>query len=57
MHIVTYDPKKNKFDDLGQPESKHPMCYYHGMVVGKDGTIWVGETDSGRPIVYKLTRN
>ena len=56
MHIVTYDPKTNKFNDLGQPETSHPMCYFHGVAVTKDGTIWAGETDSARSIVYKITR-
>ncbi len=56
MHLVTYDPKKNKFTDLGQPETAHPMCYYHGMTVTANGTVYMGETDGGRSIVYKLTR-
>jgi len=56
MHLVAYDPKKNKFTDFGQPETKHPMCYFHGMTVTADGTVYLGETDGGRSIVYKLKR-
>ncbi len=53
MHLVSYDPKTGLFDDFGAVTEQYEMCYFHGMTVTADGTVWTGETDSARCIMYK----
>ncbi len=55
MHLVRYDPRAGSFTDFGEVRSCADLCYFHGMAVLDDGTVYVGETDSARLAVYKLT--
>ncbi len=55
MGLFSYDPKSEKLEYYGEPETRFPMCYFHGMVRLPDGTIYCGETDRGEPYVYRLT--
>jgi outer membrane protein assembly factor BamB len=55
MHLVVFNPKTAEFTDLGSVNTQRELCYFHGIVVLDDGTIYVGETDSHLPVVYKLT--
>lgn len=54
MHLISYNPKTKEFTDYGEVESEFEMCYFHGMAVLNDGTIYIGETDSNRSMVYKI---
>jgi hypothetical protein len=54
MHLVSFNPRTNEFEDFGEVETQYEMCYFHGMTILDNGTIYVGETDSERPFVYKL---
>ncbi|MEK7270324.1 MAG: hypothetical protein AAB215_05190 [Planctomycetota bacterium] len=55
MHLFRYEPDKESITDFGPVVTEHPVCYFHAIAVLPDGTIYVGETDSERPVVYKLT--
>lgn len=55
MHLVSYHPPTGLFRDHGAIVEGHEMCYFHGIAVTDDGTVWTGETDSNRCIVYRCT--
>jgi hypothetical protein len=55
MHLVRFDPRTNRFTDHGPVNPARDLCYFHGIAVCEDGTVYVGETDAALPIVYKLT--
>jgi hypothetical protein len=54
MHLVRYFPGTGSFVDYGPVVENREMCYFHGIAVAQDGTVWVGETDSALPYVYRL---
>ncbi|MBA7566478.1 hypothetical protein ES708_08169 [subsurface metagenome] len=54
MGLFSFNPSSNEFIDYGIVTTKYKMCYFHGMAMLPDGRIYVGETDSNRPYVYKL---
>lgn len=55
MHLITYNPKTEKFTDHGSVNPERELCYFHGIAVMNNGTVYVGETDSNIPEMYKLT--
>lgn len=55
MHLVSFNPKTGDFTDHGSVNPDRELCYFHGIAILDDGTIYVGETDSYIPEVYKLT--
>jgi len=54
MHLVRYHPGEMRFTDHGPVVDDRELCYFHGLVVRPDGTVYVGETDSALALVYKL---
>lgn len=54
MHLISYNPVTGVFTDHGSVNTERELCYFHGMAVMDDGTIYVGETDSNIPEIYKL---
>ncbi len=55
MHVFSFHPDDSgSMRDYGPVETQHAMCYFHGMAVMDDGTIFVGETDSGRSQLFRL---
>lgn len=55
LHLVSFNPKTGDFTDHGSVNPDRELCYFHGIAILDDGTIYVGETDSFIPEVYKLT--
>ena len=53
--IFSYDPKKRLFTAHGSPDpSREKTLYFHCMAIDRDGCLYVGETDAGQCIVYRL---
>ena len=54
-YLTSYDPKTRVFTDHGSPDpSRKKTLYFHGMAVDADGCLYVGETDAGKCIAYKM---
>jgi hypothetical protein len=55
MHVFSFHPDDpGSMRDHGPVETQHPMCYFHAIAVMDDGTVFVGETDSGRSQLFRL---
>ena len=55
MGLFSFDTDSGSFTDYGRVTDDYPkMCYFHGMDILPDGRIYVGETDGGRPYLYRL---
>ena len=54
MGLFSFNPAAHEFRDYGIIAPEYKMCYFHGMAMLSDGRIYLGETDSNRPYVYKL---
>ncbi len=53
--IFSYDPRTRVFTDHGSPDpTRKKTLYFHGMGIDGDGCLYVGETDAGKCIVYKM---
>ncbi|MFC1672043.1 hypothetical protein ACFL01_02785 [Planctomycetota bacterium] len=56
MNIFSFHPDEpGSMRDYGPVETSHPLCYFHGMAVMDDGMMFVGETDSARSQLFRLT--
>ncbi|MCD6364662.1 MAG: hypothetical protein J7M14_02180 [Planctomycetes bacterium] len=54
--VFSYNPKTRVFNNHGTPNpSRKKMLYFHAMAIDADGCVYVGETDAGKCILYKLT--
>ena len=52
-HVVRYDTRKAKFEDLGTVCTEVPMVYFHADA-WDDGVLYLGETDGFSPSLWRI---
>jgi hypothetical protein len=56
MHLFVMNPDTFRIKDLGAVYEEDDACYFHGMVLTDDGTIYVGELGDSDLRLFKLIK-